>query len=69
MTATVDPRRSDKINRYKPVDSASQGAGVGDDLMPDYMNILGKEGLQCTFFLIIRVSQTSSFIRKHSNGN
>lgn len=42
MTATVDPRRPDKVNRYKPVDSGNQGAGVGDDLMPDYMNILGK---------------------------
>lgn len=41
MTATVDPRRADKVNRYKPVDSGNQ-AGVGDDLMPDYMNILGK---------------------------
>lgn len=45
MTATVDPRRPDKINRYKPIDSASQGAGVGDDLMPDYMNILGRNAM------------------------
>lgn len=38
MTNT-DPRRVDRIIRYKPV--SSQGAGAGEDLMPDYMNILG----------------------------
>lgn len=38
MNSTVDPRRGDKINRYKP---AAQGAG-SEDLVPDYMNILGK---------------------------
>lgn len=38
MNASVDPRRDDKINRFKP---ASQGA-ASEDLVPDYMNILGK---------------------------
>lgn len=37
MNSSVDPRRGDKINRFKPT---SQGAG-SDDLVPDYMNILG----------------------------
>lgn len=37
MNSSIDPRRVDKINRYKP---ASQGAG-SEDLVPDYMNILG----------------------------
>lgn len=35
----VDPRRHDKVNRFKPTENAGQGS---DDLMPDYMNILGK---------------------------
>lgn len=39
MNSPVDPRRQDKVNRYKPSENAGQGAG--DDLMPDYMNILG----------------------------
>lgn len=39
MNASVDPRRHDKVNRFKPAESAQ---GAGDDLMPDYMNILGK---------------------------
>lgn len=39
MNASVDPRRQDKVNRFKPTENAGQGS---DDLMPDYMNILGK---------------------------
>lgn len=41
MNASVDPRRADKVVRFKPSESSGQGAGAGDDLMPDYMNILG----------------------------
>lgn len=33
---SVDPRRKEKVNRYK-----ANGAVATDDL-PDYMNILGK---------------------------
>ena len=47
MTLLINPRRPEKVHRYKPVDSANQGAGVGDDLMPDYMNILGMFCLGC----------------------
>lgn len=39
MSSAVDPRRPDKVNRFKPTETVGQGAG--DDLMPDYMNILG----------------------------
>lgn len=38
MSATVDPRRADKIKYYKPPENPA----INDDLMPDYMNILGK---------------------------
>lgn len=34
----VDPRRQDKVNRFKPAENPS---GASEDLMPDYMNILG----------------------------
>jgi Uncharacterised protein family (UPF0139) len=38
MNSSIDQRRPDKINRYKAPENAQQGA---EDLMPDYMNILG----------------------------
>jgi hypothetical protein len=38
MNSSVDQRRPDKENRYKAPENATQGA---EDLMPDYMNILG----------------------------
>lgn len=40
MNSPVDPRRADKVIRFKPIENAG-GQGAGDDLMPDYMNILG----------------------------
>lgn len=39
MSAQVDPRRHDKVNRFKPAENPGQSGS--DDLMPDYMNILG----------------------------
>ncbi|XP_058833717.1 protein Asterix [Topomyia yanbarensis] len=54
MTVTVDPRRPDKVNRYKPVDSGNQGSGVGDDLMPDYMNILGMIFSMCGLMMKLK---------------
>lgn len=42
MNSSVDPRRGDKINRYKP--AGQQGAS--EDLVPDYMNILGNVIIQ-----------------------
>lgn len=41
MSITVDPRRKEKINRYKAPKLQGQGGGANEDMMPDYMNILG----------------------------
>lgn len=40
IPGNVDPRRPDKVQRYKPTTSGSTNAS-GEDLTPDYMNILG----------------------------
>jgi hypothetical protein len=34
-------KRPDRIVRYKPPSTANQGAASQEDLMPDYLNILG----------------------------
>ncbi|KAK9730144.1 PAT complex subunit Asterix [Popillia japonica] len=41
IPSNVDSRRPDKVQRYKP--SQANGNAPGDDLTPDYMNILGPE--------------------------
>lgn len=53
MNSSTDPRRQDKVNRYKPPVSTGQAAG-GEDLMPDYMNILGTV-LISTFISLIPI--------------
>lgn len=40
MDKVVDPRRKEKVNRYKPKESDGNNP-QGEDPMPDYMNILG----------------------------
>lgn len=40
LPGNVDPRRPDKVQRYKP--NTVSANGQGEDLTPDYMNILGK---------------------------
>lgn len=40
IPSNVDSRRPEKAQRYKP--SQANGNTPGDDLTPDYMNILGK---------------------------
>lgn len=42
MEKNVDPRRKEKVNRYKPRESDGNNAQQTDDPMPDYMNILGE---------------------------
>lgn len=37
----VDPRRKEKVNRYKASQNQGQAGSSSEDLMPDYMNILG----------------------------
>lgn len=34
-----DPRRPNKVHRYKP--ATGEAPGAGDDPVPDYMNVLG----------------------------
>lgn len=41
LVNTSDVKRPDRIIRYKPVAASAQGGGTADDLMPDYLNILG----------------------------
>ncbi|KAL3285664.1 hypothetical protein HHI36_000196 [Cryptolaemus montrouzieri] len=41
LPGNVDPRRPDKVQRYKP--SPVSTNGQGEDLTPDYMNILGHQ--------------------------
>lgn len=52
MNSTVDPRRNDKVNRYKA--PANQGQGAADDLMPDYMNILGMVFSMCGLMMKLK---------------
>ncbi|XP_044264007.1 protein bunched, class 2/F/G isoform isoform X2 [Tribolium madens] len=40
LPGNVDPRRPDKVQRYKP--PSANANGQGEDLTPDYMNILGQ---------------------------
>ncbi|RZC32442.1 bunched, class 2/F/G isoform [Asbolus verrucosus] len=40
LPGNVDPRRPDKVQRYKP--PTANANGQGEDLTPDYMNILGQ---------------------------
>jgi hypothetical protein len=40
LPGSVDPRRPDKVQRYKPPTANTNGQG--EDLTPDYMNILGE---------------------------
>lgn len=53
MNSTVDPRRPDKVIRYKQPANQGQGAG-GDDLMPDYMNILGMVFSMCGLMMKLK---------------
>lgn len=41
MSMQVDPRRKEKVNRYKAPQNQGQAGNSSEDLMPDYMNILG----------------------------
>lgn len=49
---TEDPRRPERIVRYKP--EPSQGSGVGDDLLPDYLNILGMIFSMCGLMMKLK---------------
>lgn len=48
-----DPRRPDKQHRYKPP-TANMQANPGDDLTPDYMNILGMIFSMCGLMMRLK---------------
>jgi len=50
----VDPRRPEKVNRYKAPQNTGQGISGGDDLMPDYMNILGMIFSMCGLMMKLK---------------
>ncbi|KAG7212750.1 hypothetical protein KM043_013012 [Ampulex compressa] len=53
MNSSSDPRRPEKEIRYKPTVSSSQGQ-PGDDLTPDYMNILGMIFSMCGLMMRLK---------------
>ncbi|PNF37801.1 Protein Asterix [Cryptotermes secundus] len=48
-----DPRRPDKQHRYKPPPPSAQAA-PGEDLTPDYMNILGMIFSMCGLMMRLK---------------
>nr|CAG4641375.1 EOG090X0K7I [Eulimnadia texana] len=49
---SADPRRPDKIKRYKPAQPAQNGSG--EDLTPDYMNVLGMIFSMCGLMMRLK---------------
>lgn len=58
MINSLDPRRPDKVTRYRPSAAAaaveSSQAQPGDDLTPDYMNILGMIFSMCGLMMRLK---------------
>ncbi|CAO4365640.1 unnamed protein product [Caenorhabditis nigoni] len=58
MQQNGDPRRSNRIVRFKPLDAtANQQQAVSDDPLPEYMNVLGMIFSMCG--LMIRMKWCS----------
>ncbi|KAB0792136.1 hypothetical protein PPYR_14097 [Photinus pyralis] len=53
IPGNVDPRRPDKVQRYKPANSGSSNTS-GEDLTPDYMNILGMIFSMCGLMMRLK---------------
>lgn len=53
MAASIDPRRPEKVKRYKVAQANGQSAG-NEDLMPDYMNILGMIFSMCGLMMKLK---------------
>lgn len=53
MNSHIDPRRPDKEVRYKPPTPTAQ-VGPGEDLTPDYMNILGMIFSMCGLMMRLK---------------
>ncbi|XP_037940537.1 protein Asterix [Teleopsis dalmanni] len=54
MNSTVDPRRKEKVVRYKPPSTQGQSGAPNEDLMPDYMNILGMIFSMCGLMMKLK---------------
>ncbi|SPP87169.1 protein Asterix [Drosophila guanche] len=54
MNNHVDPRRKEKINRYRAPKNQGQGGGANEDMMPDYMNILGMIFSMCGLMMKLK---------------
>lgn len=54
MSMTVDPRRKEKINRYKAPKNQGQSGSANEDMMPDYMNILGMIFSMCGLMMKVQ---------------
>ncbi|KAK9883879.1 hypothetical protein WA026_004818 [Henosepilachna vigintioctopunctata] len=52
LPGNVDPRRPDKVQRYKP--SPANSNTQGEDLTPDYMNILGMIFSMCGLMMRLK---------------
>ncbi|XP_063919651.1 PAT complex subunit Asterix isoform X2 [Zophobas morio] len=52
LPGNVDPRRPDKVQRYKP--PTANANGQGEDLTPDYMNILGMIFSMCGLMMRLK---------------
>ncbi|CAM1325154.1 WDR83OS (predicted) [Pycnogonum litorale] len=53
MNNSTDPRRPDKIQRYKP-QAAGTADAPGDDPTPDYMNVLGMIFSMCGLMMRLK---------------
>lgn len=51
--AVVDPRRPEKVNRYKAPQNGQTVSG-NEELMPDYMNILGMIFSMCGLMMKLK---------------
>lgn len=53
-STSVDPRRPEKVKRYKAAQNGAQPVSGSEDLMPDYMNILGMIFSMCGLMMKLK---------------
>lgn len=53
IPSNADPRRPERVQRYKP--PTANGSGPGEDLTPDYMNILGTFNLPYYYIIFMYI--------------
>lgn len=54
VAAAVDPRRPEKVKRFKAAQANGQSVAGNEDLMPDYMNILGMIFSMCGLMMKLK---------------